>query len=114
MKRPERVFDAGLQHERTALAWERTAISTMVAGTLLARYAQMTSLDPLVPIGLLQVVLGALVLVWTGRHYDELHGVLRAETSPIHPRAAGLVGLSTAIFSGIAVGTATIVTLTGR
>ena len=28
--RPSTVFDAGLQHERTALAWERTAISTMV------------------------------------------------------------------------------------
>jgi uncharacterized membrane protein YidH (DUF202 family) len=112
VKRPERVFDAGLQHERTALAWERTAIATMVAGTLLARYAQMNSLSFLVPIGLLQVVLGALVLIWTGRHYDELHGVLRSDTTPVHSGAARLVGLGTAVFAGIAVVAATIVTLT--
>ena len=37
--RPDTVFDRGLQHERTALAWERTAIAAMVAGVLLGRYA---------------------------------------------------------------------------
>ena len=38
-QRPERVFDLALQHERTALAWERTAIAAMVAGVVLARSA---------------------------------------------------------------------------
>jgi len=84
----------------------------MVAGTLLARYAQMNSVSLLVPIGLLQVGLGALVLIWTGRHYDELHGVLRSDTTPVHPGAARLVGLGTATFAGIALVAATIVTLT--
>ena len=36
--KPDRVFDNMLQHERTALAWERTAISTIVAGAFLTRY----------------------------------------------------------------------------
>ena len=34
--RPTSSYDAGLQHERTALAWERTAISAMVAGIVFA------------------------------------------------------------------------------
>lgn len=38
MTRPARptAFDRGLQQERTALAWERTAVAMMVAGTVLA------------------------------------------------------------------------------
>ena len=84
----------------------------MVAGTLLARYAQMNSVRFLVPIGLLQLVLGALVLIWTGRHYDELHAVLRSDATPVHPGAARLVGLGTAMFAGIAMVAATVVTLT--
>lgn len=103
MSRPDRYFDTGLQHERTALAWERTAIATMVAGTLLARYGAEASNVLLVPVGLGQVVFGALVLVWAARHYDDLHGTLRAGTSPVHRTAAGFVGAATTVCSGLAV-----------
>lgn len=97
---PDRVFDAGLQHERTALAWERTAISAMVAGILLARYAAQTVHYSIAFVGVVQVVFGAVLLVWTGRHYDDLHGPLRAGTSPVHPTAARVTGVATVIFSG--------------
>lgn len=102
VERPDSVFDAGLQHERTALAWERTAIASMVAGVLMARYAAQSLHATFAFAGIAQVVVGAVVLVWTGRHYDDLHGPLRAGDSPVHPTAAQIVGLTTIVFSGIA------------
>lgn len=99
-ERPEQVFDGGLQQERTALAWERTAIASMVAGVLLARYSAQELHVAVAAIGILQVVLGALLLIWAGAHYDDLHGPLRAGDSPVHPLAARVVGLATVCFSG--------------
>ena len=101
-ERPSEHFDVGLQHERTALAWERTAISTMVAGVILARYAAEASHPGVALIGFLQVAAGAAVLVWAGWHYDELHGPLRRGAPVVHPTAARFVGLSTVAFSGSA------------
>lgn len=99
--RPESVFDPMLQHERTALAWERTAISSMVAGLLLARFAAREHVL-LGGFGIAQVLVGAALLVWTGVHYEELHGRLRSGASPAQPRAAQLVGLSATVFTGVA------------
>lgn len=100
MARPHTVFDPGLQHERTALAWERTAIAVMVAGVLLARYAAETVHFAIASVGVGQVVVGAALLVWSGRHYEDLHGPLRSGASPIHPTAARIVGIATVVFSG--------------
>ncbi len=90
-----------LQHERTALAWERTAIATMVAGLLFSRQATTIHVS-LAALGIAQVVLGGLVLIWAGRHYDDLHAPLRAGQSPVHPDAARLVGLTAIGFTGAA------------
>ncbi len=106
--RPTERFDVGLQHERTALAWERTAIATMVAGVIFARYAAGAAHPGLAVLGLLQVAAGAAVLVWAGWHYDELHGPLRRGTSVVHPTAARFVGLSTVVFSGLALAVAVV------
>lgn len=100
-ERPGRVFDDGLQHERTALAWERTAISTMVGGVLLARYAADSLHWGFAAFGLLAVVAGGLLLVWSARHYEDLHGPLRAGESPVHPLATRVVGLSVIAFTGV-------------
>ena len=99
--RPDTVFDPMLQHERTALAWERTAIATIVAGTLLARQAMDVHIT-FALIGIAQVVLGAALLIWTGYRYDELHQPLRRGESPVHPGAARLVGVATISFTGAA------------
>jgi uncharacterized membrane protein YidH (DUF202 family) len=99
VERPDRVFDDGLQHERNALAWERTAISAMVGGVLLARYAAQTLHWIFAAFGMLTVVIGGGLLVWTGRHYDDLHGPLRAGASPVHPTAARIVGRAAIAFA---------------
>jgi uncharacterized membrane protein YidH (DUF202 family) len=99
-----------LQHERTALAWERTAIATMVAGLLLARIAARQHLA-LSGFGIVWVTIGAGVLVWTGRHYEALHGVLRSGESPVHPVAVRVIGATTTFFTGLATMVALVVAL---
>ena len=104
--RPPTSFDNGLQHERTALAWERTAIATMVAGLVLSRFAAIHAYWLAAAAGLLQTGFGAGLLVWTGTHYDDLHGPLRAGDDIVHPAAARTVGLVTVCTTGLALATA--------
>lgn len=99
--RPESSFDTGLQHERTALAWERTAIAMMVSGIVLTRFAAINSSLLVVAAGLLQTAFGAGILVWAGSHYDDLHGPLRDGDDVIHPQATRLVGLVTVAAIGV-------------
>ncbi len=108
--RPASVFDAGLQHERTSLAWERTAISMMVAGLVLSRFAATEEFWLLAAGGMVQVTFGAVLLVWTGAHYEELHGSLRSGADVVHPSAARWVGLVT--IAGTGAGLAAAVTAT--
>lgn len=109
--RPVQVFDEGLQHERTALAWERTAIATMVAGALLGRWAAEDAAPLFGVLGIAQVAFGGALLAWTGRHYEELHGPLRAGDSPVHPMAVRVVGAVTTVSIGVALVFAAVVVL---
>jgi uncharacterized membrane protein YidH (DUF202 family) len=109
--RPTAYFDAGLQHERTSLAWERTAISVMVAGLLLSRFAATEGFWLLAAGGMGQVTFGAVLLVWSGAHYEELHGPLRAGTDVVHPSAARWVGFATIAGTGAGLIAAVIVVL---
>ena len=111
-RRPVEVFDAGLQHERTSLAWERTAISMMVAGLVLSRFAAVEAFWLLAAGGMLQVVFGAALLVWSGVHYEDLHGTLRRGTDVVHPSAASWVGIATVLGTGAGLVAAITVTLT--
>jgi uncharacterized membrane protein YidH (DUF202 family) len=98
--RPTEVFDTGLQHERTSLAWERTAISMMVAGLVLSRFAATEAFWLLAAGGMAQVTFGALLLVWSGVHYEELHGTLRRGADVGHPSATRWVGIATITGTG--------------
>ena len=111
-QRPTAVFDAGLQHERTSLAWERTAIATMVAGLVLSRFAATEGFWLLAAGGMSQVVFGAVLLVWSGAHYEELHGVLRSGTDVVHPSATRWVGIATIVATGAGLVAAVVVAVT--
>lgn len=100
--RPSEVFDAGLQQERTSLAWERTAISIMVAGLLLSRFAATERFWLLATVGMAQVVLGAGLLVWAASHYEDLHGSLRNGGDILFPVGARVVGTVTVVGTGAA------------
>lgn len=101
-QQPGDSFDRGLQHERTALAWERTSVATMVAGTVMARYAVDDGLWAFAVIGLGLLAYGALMLAWTGIRYDDLHGPLRQDTPIIHPTATRWVGRAAIAFCVLA------------
>ncbi len=105
-QRPTTSFDDGLQHERTALAWERAAIATVVAGLVLCRFAAIHSLWLFAAAGLVQTVFGAGLLVWAGVHYEDLHGPLRAGSDVVHPHAVRLVGTLTMFAAGIGLASA--------
>jgi uncharacterized membrane protein YidH (DUF202 family) len=98
--RPARHFDPGVQHERTALAWERTGLAAILAGAGLARVASTHFHYVLGTIGAVWVAIGGLVLFWSSWRYEALHGPLRAGDSPVHPSMARFVGVTTIGFIG--------------
>jgi uncharacterized membrane protein YidH (DUF202 family) len=99
--RPDRLFDSRTPQERTSLAWERTAFAGMAVGLLMTRLAA-TIHPALAAIGIVQVALSAALLVWSGKHYEDLHGPLRAGESPTHPTAAKVVGIGATAATGVA------------
>ncbi len=100
--RPSRYFDPGVQHERTSLAWERTALATMLAGAVTARIAALEFHYVLGTVGAVWVAIGGALLFWAGWRYESLHGPLRAGQSPAHPTMTRVVGLVTVAFNGFA------------
>jgi putative membrane protein len=89
------VFDLGLQHERTALAWDRTALGLIVVGAFTVRgvggpFGELLHLP-----GYLAIAFGA-VLLWLGaRRYRHRDHDLREGSSPVRPRLVILTGVAT-------------------
>lgn len=101
-ERGRRPFDRGLQPERTALAWQRTAlallIGSLIAGRILLELLGAWSL----PVSGCGVLLSALLLLLARRRYRYVHRVL---TTSSHDRpvltGGGLAALTGAIALGI-------------
>lgn len=89
---PDETATAGLQHERTALAWERTAVAMLVVSLLLARYGADDAPVAFAILGMVGTLFGAALLVWAGRHYEDLHGPLQRGSSVVNPGAARMTG----------------------
>jgi hypothetical protein len=87
-------------------------LSYMVAGLVLSRFAAVEEFWLLAAGGMVQVVFGAVLLVWSGVHYEELHGALRRGADVVHPSAVHWVGLATIAGTGAGLAAATVVTLT--
>ena len=97
----------GLQPERTALAWERTAISMMLLGVLLARRGETSGHWVITLAGLAQTVIGSVVLIWAGFNYRRVHGPIEhGGDGVVHPGAARAVGITTVAFTGVSVAVA--------
>jgi putative membrane protein len=70
------VWDAGLQPERTSLAWQRTALTLLGVGLLIPKLAwAVLDLWTLVPAGLV-VAVAIFVLVAGHQRYRATHEVL--------------------------------------
>lgn len=102
LPRPANSIGGGLQHERTALAWERTAIAMMVAGVVLARYAATSVHYAVGFLGVLQTAGGGLLLGWAGRHDHELHSASTPESAVPQVALTRIIGMATVVFSGTA------------
>lgn len=91
----------GLQYERTSLAWERTAIAIMVAGVAFSRLAVTTFHWALALAGVLQVMVGGAILLWSTLRYQSGHATV-SDGEIVAPRATRIVGLVTVLFAGLA------------
>ncbi|WP_432482467.1 DUF202 domain-containing protein [Kineococcus esterisolvens] len=90
------VFDAGLQPERTALAWRRTALSLVVAGLGAARLLLPHLGVGAVVLGLAAAGTGVGVHVLASRRVRRATARLLAAGDLDHPAAAGHLIAATA------------------
>ena len=90
----DHVLDVGLQHERTALAWDRTGLSFLVVGTLTIRHTGMAPETLPAVVGYLAMAVGALLLAAGSRRYRRREVALRHGASPVRPRLVRLTGLA--------------------
>lgn len=90
---PRLTAVAGLQHERTTLAWERTAFSLMGIGVILGRFAAVKELWLAEPLAMALVLIGAALLVWAGAFYERRGPAIELGHDVAHPAATRLVGI---------------------
>jgi uncharacterized membrane protein YidH (DUF202 family) len=73
------VFDEGLQLERTALAWRRTAAAILVGSLIAVRVVPSVFGLWSIALGVGGLMLGAVLLIRIDRRYRRLDRLLRTE-----------------------------------
>jgi len=79
---PERVFDPGLQPERTALAWRRTALALAAGSVVIMRILPSVIGGVALVLGFAGLVLALVVLIGSHRRYRRQHRALTS-TEPV-------------------------------
>lgn len=108
---PADGLPGGLQHERTSLAWERTAIAMMVAGVVLARYGAQSVHFTIGLFGVAETAAGGMLLAWAGSHDAELHDPARPASAVPQVGLTRLIGLVTLGFATAALALAMLIAL---
>lgn len=98
------IYDSGMQHERTALAWDRTALAMIVGGALFMRAGNPPYHHPRHLPGIVMIGLGTLVLVLAFRRYESRNAQLRAGRPVAQPGLVRVVGTATVAFCVAALG----------
>jgi uncharacterized membrane protein YidH (DUF202 family) len=94
-------WDEGVSSERTVLAWERTALSTLAVATLVLRAAIVHhQLTVGIPVTLV-LVMGAVAEWLFGHHIYDEHDRPLHEGAILHDRAITAVGAVT-LFAAVA------------
>lgn len=94
--------DPGVQPERTAFGWERTAIASIGAGLILARAGASAELWVLAAVGVGQVVLSGALLAWASVRYTGVLASVDAGAQVTTPHLTRAVGLAVAAATGCA------------
>ncbi|WP_018296818.1 DUF202 domain-containing protein [Corynebacterium lubricantis] len=94
------VTDAGLQPERTSLAWARTSLAMLVCSATLLRWAWHYPAVVFVAVAILAVLAAFIVFTQRARYSREAHGIARERVEPnIESVLAMTLGL--AVLGGI-------------
>lgn len=111
--RSDRPFDAGLQPERTALAWRRTALTLAVGAVVAIRILpEHLGAWALAPAGA-GLALAIVIVIWAQRRYTAVHRRLTTSESDRIPLLDGRLAMTVTItvIGGGAASLATVVAI---
>jgi uncharacterized membrane protein YidH (DUF202 family) len=94
MPPPSAQFEDGLQRERTALAWNRTALALIVAGSLLIQHLGPPFFD-LIHLPAYCALIAGVVVLWLAATDDRWRSKSASGIAQLRPRRAWGVGLVT-------------------
>lgn len=97
MPSDDQTQDPGLQQERTVLAWDRTALSIIVASGLLARSLGEPLVRPVSLIPFAGVVFGLAVLILDRPRYVARWRTMHTGTGMVSPGPILTVALATVV-----------------
>lgn len=103
--------DDGVPHERTGLAWQRTAIALMVAGVAFTRVVSADGHPALGMIGIVWVLAGGVLLAWAASNDSLLRDPLRPASAVPQVALTRVVGLGATALALLSLATAVALTL---